>query len=96
MGPFIGISSTYWDSITEVTVLAINSSPIAALRNIYTGITELYIFQLPVRILIFRDKEGDREYLELVFGNASGEEPINLIKANRTYGTIYCPKQYIK
>ena len=73
-----------------------NSSPTAALRNTCAGISELHIFQLPVRILAFRDEEGDGEHLELVFGNAGGEEPTNLIKANRTYGTMPCPKQHVE
>ena len=72
-----------------------NSSPTAALRNTCAGITELHIFQLPVRILTFRDAEGDGEHLELVFGNAD-EEPTNLIKVNRTYGTMPCSKQHVE
>ena len=64
-----GISSTCWDSIAEVTALAINSTPTAVLRNTCAGITELNIFKLPVRILAFRDTEGDGEHLELVFEN---------------------------
>lgn len=88
-----GVSSTCWDSIAEVTALAMNSNPTAALRNTCAGITELHIFQLPVRILTFRDAEGDGEHLELVFGNAD-EEPTNLIKANRTYGTMPPSKKH--
>ena len=88
------MSSTCWDSIAEVTALAMNSTPTTALRNTCAGITELYVFQLPVRVLAQRDEEGDGEHLELVFGSASGEEKDGqLIKVNRTYGTMPLSKR---
>ena len=84
-----GISSTCWDSIGEVTALAMNSTPTAALRNTCAGITELNIFKLPVRVLAFRDAEGDGEHLELVFGKPDEKTLENkTIKANRAYGTM--------
>ena len=84
-----GISSTCWDSIAEVTALAMNSTPTAALRNTCAGITELHIFRLPVRVLVSKDQEGEGEHLELVFGNVDQELIKNTaIKANRAYGTM--------
>ena len=84
-----GISSTCWDSIGEVTALAMNSTPTAALRNTCAGITELSIFKLPVRVLAFRDAEGDGEHLELVFGDLDEKTLENkTIKTNRAYGTM--------
>ncbi|KAI4115064.1 MAG: hypothetical protein LQ345_004271, partial [Seirophora villosa] len=84
-----GISSTCWDSIAEVTALAVNSSPTAALRNTCAGITELHIFKLPVRVLAMADEEGEGEHLELVFGNVDEEKmEKNTIRPNRTYGTM--------
>ena len=84
-----GISSTCWDSTGEVTALAMNSTPTAALRNTCAGITELNIFKLPVRVLAFRDEEGDGEHLELVFGNQDEKSLENkTIQANRFYGTM--------
>ena len=72
-----------------------NSTHTTALRNTCAGITELYIFQLPVRVLAHRDQEGDGEHLELVFGNANGEEEDGqLIKANRVYGTMALSKRH--
>ena len=92
-----GISSTCWDSIAEVTALAINSTPTAALRNTCAGITELNIFKLPVRVLTFRDAEGDGEHLELVFGNLDEKALENkTIKANRVYGTMPLVKVHEK
>ena len=85
-----GISSTCWDSIGEVTALAVNSTPSALLRNTCAGITELSIFKIPVRVLAFRDNENsDGEHLELVFGDLD-EKTIEhqVIKHNRVYGTM--------
>lgn len=84
-----GISSNCWDTIAEVTALAMNSTPTAALRNTCAGITELHIFKLPVRILVSKDVEGEGEHLELVFGRVDdGKMEERTIKANRTYGTL--------
>lgn len=85
-----GISSTCWDSVSEVTALAVNSTPSALLRNTCAGITELNIFKIPVRVLAVRDNESsDGEHLELVFGELD-EKAIQhqVIKHNRVYGTM--------
>ena len=85
-----GISSTCWDSIGEVTALAVNSTPSALLRNTCAGITELSIFKIPVRVLAVRDDESsDGEHLELVFGELD-EKAVQhqVIKQNRVYGTM--------
>ena len=85
-----GLSSTCWDSIGEVTALAVNSPPTILLRNTCAGITELHIFKLPVRVMAMRDHEqSDGEHLELVFGD-DGEKTTQLttIEANRVYGTM--------
>ena len=85
----LGISSTCWDSIAEVTALAMNSRPTAALRNTCAGITELHIFKLSVRILAMRDLEGEGEHLELVFGSVDQEKSTECtMKTNRAYGTM--------
>ena len=84
-----GISSTCWDSIGEVTALAMNSTPTVLLRNTWAGITELDIFKLPVRVLAFADAEGDGEHLELVFGSLDENMVKNKsIMPNRVYGTM--------
>ena len=84
-----GISSTCWDSIAEVTALAVNSPPTKALRNTCAGISEFDIFKLPVRVLTMRDDEGDGEHLELVFGSVDEKSVEHrVIKANRVYGTM--------
>ena len=84
-----GISSTCWDSIAEVTALAVNLLPTKVLRNTCAGITEFDIFKLPVRVLTMRDDKGDGEYLELVFGSMDEKSvEYRVIKANRVYGTM--------
>ncbi|KAF6226151.1 hypothetical protein HO133_009017 [Letharia lupina] len=84
-----GISSTCWDSIGEVTALAMNSTPTTLLKNTCAGIMELNIFKLPVRVLAIRDDEGDGEHLELVFGNVDEKDVRGTpIKPNRVYGTL--------
>ncbi|KAL8707031.1 MAG: hypothetical protein Q9225_007869 [Loekoesia sp. 1 TL-2023] len=84
-----GISSNCWDTVSELTALAINSTPTAALRNTCAGISELHIFKLPVRILVSKDEEGEGEHLELVFGHVNEDQAKEkTIKANRTYGTL--------
>ncbi|KAL8772411.1 MAG: hypothetical protein Q9209_002362 [Squamulea sp. 1 TL-2023] len=86
---YSGISSTAWDSISEVTALAMNSTPTAALRNTCAGITELRIFKLSVRVLVRNDVEGEGEHLELVFGDVDQEKvEDSTIKPNRVYGTM--------
>ena len=85
-----GISSTCWDSIGEVTALAVNSTPSVLLRNTCAGITEINIFKIPVRVLALQDNEhGDGEHLELVFGDLD-EKAIQhqVIQKNRVYGTL--------
>ncbi|KAL8834805.1 MAG: hypothetical protein Q9170_003601 [Blastenia crenularia] len=84
-----GISSNSWDTIAELTALAINSTPTAALRNTCAAISELQIFKLPVLILVSKDVEGEGEHLELVFGHIDDEKvEERKIKPDRTYGTL--------
>lgn len=85
----LGISSTCWDSISEVTALAMNSPPTTVLRNTCAGITEIRIFRTPVRILTMKDQEGEGEHLEIVFGDIEDEDSQKrAIKPNRKYGTM--------
>lgn len=94
LNPFLGISSTCWDSISEVTALAINSQPTSILRNTCAGITEIRIFKTPVRILTRSDEEGEGEHLELFFGKFDEENAQkNAIKPNRMYGTMPVSKE---
>ena len=85
----LGISSTSWDSISEITALAMNSTPTTALRNTCAGITELGIFKLPVRVLVREDAEGEGEHLELVVGDVEQEKnDKSTVKPNRACGTM--------
>ena len=84
--------------MAEVTVLAMNSTPTATLRNTCAGITELSIFKLPVRILVKKDVEGEGEHLELSFGDSDKRDPAagDTIKMNRAYGTMPRTEKDIK
>ena len=86
----LGISSTCWDSIGEVTALAMNSTPTTLLRNTCAGIMELNIYKLPVCVLAVRDsEEGDGEHLELVFGDVDERDIRGTpIEPNGVYGTL--------
>ncbi|MCJ1264424.1 hypothetical protein MMC22_004295 [Lobaria immixta] len=89
-----GISSSCWDSVSEVTALAINSPPTTILRNTCAGIAEIRIFRTPIRILTMRDQEGEGEHLELVFGEVDHEDSQKrAIKPNRKYGTMPAVKK---
>ena len=76
--------------MAEVTALAMNSTPTAALRNTCAGITELSIFKLPIRILVKNDVEGEGEHLELTFGDCEKRDSVEgeTIRMNRAYGTM--------
>lgn len=89
----LGISSTCWDSVGEVTALAMNSTPTTLLKNTCASILKLNIFKIPVRVLAFRDNEGgDDEHLELMFRDVDEKVVRGTpIKLNRVYGTL--PKE---
>ncbi|KAL8668667.1 MAG: hypothetical protein Q9168_006712 [Polycauliona sp. 1 TL-2023] len=86
-----GVSSTSWDSITEMVALAVNSSPTIQLRNTCAGITQMGVFQLPIRILTSKDAGGDDEdHLELMFGAVDGTVAKRCrVQENREYGTMH-------
>ena len=85
-----GLSSTAWDSIGEVVVLAMNSSPTAHLQNTCAGIIGTKVFKTNVRVLATK---GD--HLELVFGdNAQKNSHMKEVEANQEYGKLTCDESY--
>jgi hypothetical protein len=100
---FSGISSSSWDSIAEVTALAVNSPPTEFLKNTCAGIENAAIFSLPVRVLA-ADADSKqtssieshvplivnkRDHLQLVFGKVGDEDCLrNRILPNKKYGTL--------
>ncbi|KAI4268412.1 MAG: hypothetical protein L6R38_007850 [Xanthoria sp. 2 TBL-2021] len=86
-----GVSSTSWDSITEMVALAVNSSPTIQLRNTCAGITQMGVFQLPIRILTRKDAGGeDEDHLELIFGAVDGTVARRCrVQENHDYGTMH-------
>ncbi|KAL8711693.1 MAG: hypothetical protein Q9220_003864 [cf. Caloplaca sp. 1 TL-2023] len=84
-----GVSSTSWDSITELVTLAVNSSPTLHLRNTCAGVAQMGVFQLPVRILTSRNATDDGDHLELVFGSVDKLTAKRCrIQENHDYGTM--------
>ncbi|KAI9787919.1 MAG: hypothetical protein M1835_002596 [Candelina submexicana] len=66
-----GLSSSSWDSATEITTLALNSSPSKALQNTCAGIERVVTMGLPVRIMERNEDGTDAKHLELVIGEAA-------------------------
>ena len=86
-----GVSSTSWDSITEMVALAVNSSPTIQLRNTCAGITQMGVFQLPMRILTSKDAMGeDEDHLELIVGAVDELVAKRCrVRENHDYGTMH-------
>jgi hypothetical protein len=81
---FSRLSSTSWDSISEVTALAMNSPLTEDLQSTCASIGKIGIFRIPVRILT-----ASGEHLELVFGDVEQKVAArNRIVANKKYGTL--------
>jgi hypothetical protein len=75
------ISSSRWESVAEVTALALASRPQEQLRNATAGITTIGLFREPVRICTRPDG-----HLELAFhSNARKSEGLGSIQLNRMY-----------
>jgi hypothetical protein len=99
---FSGLSSTSWDSISEVTALAVNSPPTEDLQGTCAGIGKIGTFRIPVRILTasgnagvaeteapLQDVSRNDEHLELVFGDVDLKVAArNRIVANKKYGSL--------
>ncbi|KAI9699318.1 MAG: hypothetical protein M1836_002928 [Candelina mexicana] len=66
-----GLSSSSWDSATEITALALNSSPSKALQNTCAGIERVATMGLQVRIMERNEDGKGAEHLELVLGEAA-------------------------
>lgn len=63
----VGISSNSWDSVSEITALALNSTPPTHLGSISAGLNTLRVFQESVGVL-----SNEKDELELVFREADG------------------------
>jgi hypothetical protein len=91
-----GISSSAWDSISEIVALAINSRPAYELQNTCSGIESMDVFQNRVRVAstdVKSAKDG-RMHLELLFPSGDGSHA-NKIVTNETYGAINANKRKI-
>lgn len=84
-----GISSSAWDSISEIVALAINSRPAQELQNTCAGIQGMDVFKKRVRVAgtDFKSCEGGSMHLELLFASGDGSHADNIV-ANEKYGAI--------
>ncbi|KAI9864753.1 MAG: hypothetical protein M1824_004660 [Vezdaea acicularis] len=78
---FSRMSSNSWETISEVTALAMNSPPTSALRNTCAGISTIQTFSQRVRILAVSD------HLEMAFVDHDDSEiGGTAVEPNRYYG----------
>lgn len=82
---FSGVSSTAWDSVAELLVLAMNSSSTEILQNTCAGIVGKKVFETHVRILA-----TDKQHLELVFGEETEatKGSMSSVMINEEYGRL--------
>lgn len=75
-----GVSSCSWDTIAELTVLAMLSSPPDRMKNASAGIETMELFQEPVSI-----KVGPREHLEIVLARDNHAKGFKMAEDNVKY-----------
>jgi hypothetical protein len=76
-----GVGSNSWDSVSEITALALNSTPPTHLGSISAGLKTLRVFQEPVGVLV-----NEKDELELVFREADGgDEMFKAVERNKEY-----------
>ncbi|KAK0115657.1 hypothetical protein ONS95_000073 [Cadophora gregata] len=79
----LGYSSNSWDSASEITALALNSTPPKHIGAISAGLQTLQVFQEPVGVLV-----NEKDELELVFrdtGAHDGTETFSNVDVNKEY-----------
>lgn len=72
--------SNAWDSIGELTALAIMSRPEYKLRNTSAGIETVALFRLPMNI-----RTVDKDHLEILFGEDEGGPIPGTVKKDKKY-----------
>lgn len=77
---FNRVHSSAWDSIGELTALAIMSRPDEKLRNTSAGIETVALFKLPMNI-----RANDNNHLEIVFGDDGGSSRSGFVEKDRKY-----------
>ncbi|KAG9517866.1 hypothetical protein KCV07_g5859, partial [Aureobasidium melanogenum] len=72
--------SNAWDSIGELTALAIMSRPDDKLRNTSAGIETVALFRLPMNI-----RANDNNHLEILFGDNEGGPQAGVVEKDKEY-----------
>lgn len=78
-----GLSSSAWDSVSELGALLLNSRQAQELDNTCAGIQTTDVFKHPVRIAASATEESF-EHLELLFASADDKHTFS-VKANQEY-----------
>ena len=82
-------TSASWNTMAELTALAMNSSPTATLRNTCAGIMCLNTFKTNVRVVATHyDDEDDDGHLELVFDQHEEKAKGEKVRFDATYGIL--------
>ncbi|KAH0023889.1 hypothetical protein KCU78_g5265, partial [Aureobasidium melanogenum] len=74
------VHSNAWDSISELTALAIMSRPDDKLRNTSAGIETVALFKLPMNI-----RANENNHLEIVFEDGSESSSSGIVEKNKKY-----------
>jgi hypothetical protein len=84
-----GVSSSAWDSISEIVALAINSRPAHELQNTCAGIRSTQVFKKKVRVAStdWPSKSNGSMHLELLFPSGEGDHSESIV-VNERYGAI--------
>ncbi|KAH0172184.1 hypothetical protein KCU67_g1843, partial [Aureobasidium melanogenum] len=77
---FNRVYSNAWDSIGELTALAIMSRPDDKLRNTSAGIETVDLFKLPMNI-----RANDNNHLEIVFKDDEGGQQAGVVEKDKEY-----------
>ncbi|KAG9515626.1 hypothetical protein KCU93_g9439, partial [Aureobasidium melanogenum] len=77
---FNRVHSNAWDSIGELTALAIMSRPDYRLRNTSAGVETVALYKLPMNI-----RANDNNHLEIVFGDDEGSPRSGVVEKDKEY-----------
>ncbi|KAG9606022.1 hypothetical protein KCU77_g532, partial [Aureobasidium melanogenum] len=74
------VHSSAWDSIGELTALAIMSRPDEKLRNTSAGVETVALFKLPMNI-----RANDKNHLEILFGDDEDGSRSGVVEKDKKY-----------
>ncbi len=85
-----GISSSSWDSMSELAALAMNSPPAKELYNTCAGVASLNTYKTLIRVAVTEnDSQSEKtaaKHASLIFGSGNVESGSTKVKLNEKYG----------